>query len=250
MKKIIVKLSLILLIIVSIMKAVYAAGASVSLQTSKNEYTKNEEFTINVVLSDLTTQKGVATLMATLEYDKDSLTLIKTEGENGWSNPNYNASNGKLITDKNSNVNGTETILKFTFKVKENTKQNLVVTLKNITASGGSGDIEITRAYKELTIQGGTANQKPDIGEDDQKPNNPGNNDNNNPKPNDPSGNNNNNQKPNTNNEGKLDKVNNVNGTASGKLPQTGSNNTIFIIVAVVAIIISIIFFIRMKRLK
>lgn len=248
MKKIIVGLSLILVMIVSIMGTVYAADASVSLQTSKNEYAKNEEFTIDVVLSGLTTQRGVAALMATLEYDKDSLTLVKTEGQNGWSTPNYNEDNGKLIMDKNSNVTGTETVLKFTFKVKENAKQNLVVTLKNMTVSGGSGDIEMTRAYKELTVQSGTVNPKPNPGEDDPKPVDPGNNntvDNNNV-----NDNNNNNQRPNNNNEGKLNVANQTNGTASGRIPQTGSYNTIFIVGGAIAVIAAAVFFVRMRMLK
>ena len=245
MKKIIVGLSLILLILVSVMGTVYAADPNVSLKTSKNEYAKKEEFTIDVVLSGLTTQKGVAALMATLEYDKESLTLVKTEAQNGWSSPNYNESNGKLIIDKNSNVTGTENVLKITFKVNENAKQNLVVTLKNITASGGTGDIEITRAYKELTVQNGTTNPKPTPGEDDPKPGEPDDNNtvNNNT--------NNNNQKPSTNNEGKLNVVSNqVDGNASGKLPQTGSYNTVFIVGGVVAIIGATVFFVRMRILK
>lgn len=253
MKKIIVGLSLILLILVSVMGTVYAADPSVSLKTSKNEYAKKEEFTIDVVLSGLTTQKGVAALMATLEYDKDSLTLVKTETQNGWSAPNYNESNGKLITDKNSNVTGTETVLKITFKVNENAKQNLVVTLKNITVSGGDGDIEIARAYKEFTVQNGTTNPKPNPGEDDQKPGKPDDNNTvNNTIDNTVNNNtNNNNQKPNTNNEGKLNVVSNqVDGNASGRLPQTGSYNTVFIVGGVVAIIGAAVFFVRMRILK
>lgn len=248
MKKIIVGLSLIVLILVGIIGTVYAADASVSLQTSKNEYTKNEEFTMDVVLSGLTTQKGVAALMATLEYDKDSLTLVKMEGQNGWSTPSYNEANGKLVTDKNSNVTSTETVLKLTFKVKENAKQNLVITLKNMSASGGSGDIEMARAYKELTVQSGTVNPKPNPGEDDQKPNKP---DNNNTVDNTISNNTNNNtQKPSTNNEEKLNVINTVNDTASGRLPQTGFDDTIFIVGGIVAIIVAIVFFIRMRMLK
>ncbi len=248
MKKIIVGLSLILLILVSVMGTVYAADPNVSLKTSKNEYAKKEEFTIDVVLSGLTTQKGVAALMATLEYDKESLTLVKTEAQNGWSSPNYNEGNGKLIIDKNSNVTGTETVLKITFKVNENAKQNLVVTLKNITASGGSGDIEITRAYKELTVQNGTTNPKPTPGEDDPKPGEP---DDNNTVNNTIDNTVNNNQKPNTNNEGKLNVVSNqVDGNASGRLPQTGSYNTVFIVGGVVAIIGATVFFVRMRILK
>ena len=258
MKKIIVGLVLTLLTAVSIVGNVYATDASANLQTSKSEYTKNEQFTMDLVLSGITTKKGVAALMATLEYDKDSLTLVKTEAQNGWSTPNYNQSNGKLIIDKSGNVNGTETVLKFTFKVKENTKQNLVVTLKNITVSGGSGDIEVPRAYKNITIQNGTVNPKPDPGEDDEKPN-PGEND---EKPSKPSNNNtvdnttndntnNNTQKPSTNNEEKLNVVvNNVNNTAGGKLPQTGFDNTIFVVGGIIATIAVAVIFIRMRMLK
>ena len=258
MKKIIVGLVLTLLTAVSIVGNVYAADASANLQTSKSEYTKNEQFTMDLVLSGITTKKGVAALIATLEYDKDSLTLVKTEAQSGWSAPNYNQSNGKLIIDKSGNVNGTETVLKFTFKVKENTKQNLVVTLKNITVSGGSGDIEVPRAYKNITIQNGTVNPKPDPGEDDEKPN-PGEND---EKPSKPSNNNtvdnttndntnNNTQKPSTNNEEKLNVVvNNVNNTAGGKLPQTGFDNTIFVVGGIIATIAVAVIFIRMRMLK
>lgn len=252
MKKIIVGLILTLLTVVSIVGTVYAADASANLQTSKSEYAKNEEFTMNLVLSGITTQKGVAALMATLEYDKDSLTLVKTEAQNGWSAPNYNESNGKLIIDKNSNIIGIEAVLKFTFKVKESAKQNLVVTLKNITVSGGSGDIEVPRAYKEFTVQSGTVNPKPNPGEDDQKPDKPnGNNTVDNTISNNTNNNTNNNtQKPSTNNEGKLNVVNNVNDTASGRLPQTGFNNTIFVIGGIVAVIAVAVFFIRMRMLK
>lgn len=252
MKKIIVGLSLILVMIVSIMGTVYAADASVSLQTNKNEYAKNEEFTVDVVLSGLTTQRGVAALMATLEYDKDSLTLVRTEAQNGWSTPNYNEDNGKLIMDKNSNVTGTETVLKITFKVKENAKQNLVVTLKNMTVSGGSGDIEMTRSYKELTVQSGTVNPKPNPGEDDPKPVDPDKNNtvDNNTTNNNINNNNNNNQRPNSNNEGKLNVANQTNGTASGRIPQTGSYNTIFIVGGAISVIAAAVFFVRMRMLK
>lgn len=154
MRKIILGISYILVMLVILQGNAYATDASVILKTDKNEFNKNEEILIKVDISGITTQKGIAVMTATLEYDKESLELANIEGKNSWSKPIYNESNGKLITDKNSNITTSETVLEITFKVKENSKQNLTVTLKEITASEGIEDIRIANSTKEIVING------------------------------------------------------------------------------------------------
>lgn len=100
MKKIIV-LSLILLITISMVINVYATSTfEMSLQSSKNEVSKGEEFTVDVKLSNIQMDKGLIALGGKIEYDRDSLELVKLEGESKWARPSYNEDNGKFATDR------------------------------------------------------------------------------------------------------------------------------------------------------
>ena len=98
----IVKLALVLCMTIFIIgNTVYAAlSCKVSVQASQTEVSKNEEFTVDFNLSNIQSQRGIISIGATLEYDKDSLELVKMEGKNGWETPtegaSYNATNGKI----------------------------------------------------------------------------------------------------------------------------------------------------------
>lgn len=141
---------------------VYAANESINLQINKNEFEKGEEIVLDVEITNAKTTQGVAAMMATIEYDKESLTLEKVKGENGWATPAYNKEIGHLIVDKNSNLNGNEIVMKFTFKVRDGAKQNQSITLKDIVFSGGEEDVEIANATKKFTIKNGGVNANQD----------------------------------------------------------------------------------------
>lgn len=165
MKKTIVGLIGTLLITLIVTTNVYAANEKINLQINKNEFNKDDEIIVNVEIAGIKTARGIAALMSTLEYDKDSLELTKIEGQNGWAKPGYNANNGQLITDKNSDLIGTEIVMKFTFKVKDRAKQSLAIALKDTVVSDGEEDIEIANTTKNFTIKNGIANsnQEEDI---------------------------------------------------------------------------------------
>lgn len=157
MKKII-KLSLImLLIIVCCAGAVYAASScKISLETAKSEFSKNEEFSVDVKLSNIQSERGFIALEAVLEYDKSSLTLVKMQGQNEWSNPikdlSYNEATGKLVIDKNGLAKSDEVILKLTFKVNENSKDTTAITLKDIKASDATTPTQVATVTKNIKI--------------------------------------------------------------------------------------------------
>ncbi len=245
MKKIVVGISFILLVMIIMMKTVLAADCKVNLKTAKSELSKNEEFVVEAEISGLNTSKGVAVLMGTIEFDTNSLTLVKIEGQNGWSAPSYNKNNGKFITDKNSNVTKTESVMKITFKVKEMAKQKPEVTIKDMIFSGGAGDIDITKTSKEFTIKNQNVPSKPDTGENDQKP------DDNNTIHNDNNINNTTNNNQVANEEAILNVIQN-NTAINGNLPQTGEKSYgIFVTIGIIAtVLVAAIFFIRMKMIK
>ena len=87
MKKIIIGLSLIILFVMGLIGNVSAASAKVTLNAEKpDEITKGSKIEISVNLSNITTTKGVAAFMGTIEYDdKESLKFEKIESQNGWS---------------------------------------------------------------------------------------------------------------------------------------------------------------------
>lgn len=168
MKKI-VKLSLVLLLITIFMIGnVYAAnGCDMSVETNKTELSKNEEFTVDFKISNIKSEKGIISLGATLEYDKDSLELVKMEGKNGWETPaegaSYNQNNGKIAITRSGLGKSDETVFTATFKVKETSKQNLVITLKNVTVADGVAPATAEIAYKNITVKDGTANPVPGV---------------------------------------------------------------------------------------
>jgi hypothetical protein len=149
-------LSVLVTIIMMLGNTVYAAVelySTVSMQTSKTEFVKNEEVVVNVTLSDIQSENGIIAFGATLEYDKDSLTFVKMEGKGQWGNPTYNENNGKFIMDRNGGTTSNETILQITFKVKENSKANTTITLKDIAASDAIKLINKTSISKNITIK-------------------------------------------------------------------------------------------------
>ncbi len=162
MKKIIT-LSLILMVTICIMGNVYGAfSCQINMETSKTQVSKNDEFSINVNVSNIQSEKGVISFGGTLEYDKDSLTLVKMEGQNGWETPSngstYNEAKGKIAIARNGVGKNNETIFKITFKVKETKKQNLTIRLKDMIIADGTVPFKISNVSQNIAVKEGEQN--------------------------------------------------------------------------------------------
>ena len=126
-------------------------------------------------------------------------------------------------------------MFKIIFTVTDKAKQNLMVTLKDMTFSEGIEDIEIPNSYIRLTVKEGKPNPEP---EPEPEPNpKPGNNEET------PGGNNN----QNTNGIGNSDKEDNI---ATGKLPQTGVSSLLVAVGGVVITVIAIVLFVRIRMMN
>lgn len=171
----IVKIGLILFSVMCIITKVYAASCAINLQTAKNEFSKNEEFVVDVNLSNIQAESGIIALIATLEYDKKSLTLVGMTGQNSWSTPasplSYNEANGKLVMDRGGLATTDEVVLKMTFKVNEGASGSTSVTLKNISTSNGIEDIAVPNTTKTITVKNGSTT--PDTPTTPDKPSTP-----------------------------------------------------------------------------
>lgn len=262
MKKIIV-LSIILLLTISTMINVYAASSfKMSLKSSKNEVNKNEEFVVDVNMSDIQIDKGIIALGGTLEYDKDSLEIVKMEGENTWATPSYNDANGKFATDRGDYGASDETVFKITFKVKEESKQNLTITLVEASASNGKDEVKLKDIKTNITVKNGTTNP------DNPNPNtntsnnntsdnnnttntnsNNNNNNNNNDNNKNNTSNNTNSNRNNTANQNKSNNTNISNDIKSGILPKAGANAILFGSIGML-IIIAGIFYARIRIIE
>lgn len=239
----VIKLSLIIILaIICLTGVAYAApSCNIEIQTSKTEFDKNEQFTVDVNLSNIQSERGIVAIEATLDYDKESLTLVEMKGQNEWSNPikdlSYNESTGKFVIDKNGLAKSNETILKLTFKVKETSKKNLTISLKDIKVSDATVPGQIALASKNITIKEGTVNPQP-LPPVDPKPVDPTPVD---PKPTEPT-------KP-TNPQTPTINTNSTNkdNIANGKIPQTGNDNRIFMIFTAVAIIAGVVLYVKIK---
>ena len=129
---------------------IYAMNCKVNLQTVKTEFAKGEEFSVDLYVSDIESERGVIALTATLDYDKTGLTLVKMEGLNGWEAPaegaTYNSQNGKIAITRSGLGKDNEVIFRMTFKVNENATINPTVSLKNISIT----DADIPATFSEI----------------------------------------------------------------------------------------------------
>lgn len=235
MKKI-VKLSLILLMMISIIfctvNIAYAKTSSNIAIASASEVQIGEEFTVNFNLSNLQADKGINALMGTIKYDKDSLALIKIEGQNGWADPSYNEENGKFVTEISEYVTKDVSFMKVTFRVKEESKKNINISIENISVANQDEEVEVASKSKSITVKGNV--QIPDTNTNTSQ-------------------NNNTNSSSNTNNStnSNLRPVNSntsrTNSIKNGTLPNTGKTNIAPIIVIAICIVLVVVFITRLK---
>lgn len=148
------KISFILLSILCMTISSYAASCSMSMESAKNEYKPNDDVVVDVKLTNIDAGSGIIALEGVLEYDTNSLTYVKMEGQNGWETPTYNTANGMFSMLRWALVTTPETALKITFKVKDQSAKSSTITLKNIKASGGiaTGDIAVANISKTITV--------------------------------------------------------------------------------------------------
>lgn len=202
-KKLSIVFIIVMLIACIVTNKTYAAlNCNVNLSTPENKATYEEQFSVFATISNLQTTNGIIAIGAVVSYDTDSLTLVDIEGQNKWSTPFHNSSNGKITLFKNELSTKNETVFKITFKVNEKGKAKSSAWVK-------ISDFEISDGNEEKNCGGSSINIKIE----DQDSTNTGN---------DNQGNNNTqnpNKKPNNNNQ--------TSGNTGTTKPNTGSTKPV-----------------------
>lgn len=247
MKKII-SLSLILLVIISLLSNVNAASCKVTLSTPKTDLSKGDKFDVDVTVSDIDAENGIVALLATLEYDKDSLNLVEMKQQNNWAKPEYNESNGKFVMEKGDYVKDKETVLKITFEVKDGSKADTKVTLKDISTSNAREDIKSENSTISLKVvgssSGGSGNGSGNSGNGSGNSGNGSSN----------SGNNGNGGSSSSSNTNKntskniISSTNNPGSLKNGSLPKAGTTSIVLSLILVL-IVIALICYIRIRMI-
>lgn len=192
------------------------------------------------------------------------------EGQNKWARPSYNENNGKFATDRDDYGTSDEVIFKITFKVKDQSKENLTITINEVAGSNGKDEVKLNDIKTGITVKNGTSTPdepKPDEPKpEDPKPNTNTNTDNNNTTNNTVNNDKNNNTTNNNNsNKNTVNKSNNIvantnnanaknnntntnssDNVKGGIFPKTGSNPIIFGTIGIL-IIIAGSFYIRIR---
>lgn len=179
-KKIIILLSIIMLIGSIFASKTYAVlSCNVNLSKPKDKFTYKEQFSIYASISNLQTTKGIIAIGAVLSYDTNSLTLVDIEGENKWSDPLHNSSNGKITSFKNKLSTSNEDVFKITFEVNEKGKagESAWIKIDNFEISDGDEEKNCGGSYINIAIGEQSSGNS---GDNNQSGNNQGNNSNNN----------------------------------------------------------------------
>lgn len=241
MKKI-VTLCLTLVLVFMVMTNVYAASSfKVSMETSKDEFVKNEEFTVEVKISDIQDEKGIITLGGEIDYDTGSLTLVKVEqGAETWAKPSYSKNSKKFVMDRDARGKEDEVLFKIVFTVNENSAKEANISLKNIVGSNGSDDIEVDDVNFTVKVTDGTS--KPTISPKPSASTNPSAS----PKPSSST-------KPTQNDDKKItsSQVPKADNGENTKIPYTGfENNAVLVIVLVPAVALAIFSYMKIRQIN
>lgn len=268
MKKIFNLSLVILLIMLFFTSTVYAAiNATMTLSPSKTKYEKDEEIVVSVKVK---TDKAFVALGSTLEYDKENLEYVKMQGQNGWDTPSYNPENGRLVTTGSKTEAFDETLFTITFKAKTDNVSNVKITMKDTEVGDGDSEeaqlkdvtttISIAEAVSDPSTPDNPSNpstpSEPDNPSDSDKPSNPNNSGNKDTNTNtNTNKNNNTNSNTNSNNNSNQNKAKNTNvdqgdNLVNKILPKTGGGNVLIISLIVIAFVVGIAYFYKLKILK
>lgn len=240
--------NLIIITILLLTTKVFAANDKFGTTLSVNnlQVKREDNVIITIGLKDIdieSGEEGIAGYTATVKFDPTVLEYVSTDGTDKWEAPFYQ---GGLITGNTGDgevIKTTQNIGTITFKVKKDAKLGKTkIELTNFSGSTVENDVYANRDESvEITIVDSNNNNG---GNNDSNNNNNNNGNNNNNSNN--NGNNNNNSNNNTNKVG--GSITEIDEATDGKIPQTGEGNIILIACIGVAIICSVISYIKMNK--
>lgn len=247
------------IIICTILLSSYLIVNATSSVTNLQQRQQNNEVTVTFKVSKV--DDGLDALSGKIVYDKSKLEFVKIEkGNSKWQEPSYNDNSGKftLLVSSETVYEACDAI-KITFKVKENVTGSTKVTISEIVGAT-SKDEAIT--LKDVTTNINIEDNPGDDGNNNEIDDNTniidgnGNSNEINNNTNTVGGNDSNNNTTNTiddnNNQNKENTISgNIDDIADGKLPQTGEENTKYIIIGmiIVLVIIGIILIYKQKEI-
>ena len=272
------------LMIICITSSVFAVdvtvgGLSVSSDAS---VTQGKEFTVNINLSNFKTSAEAVVISGKIEYDKDKLEYVSSSlapnKANGWT-VTFSESKMVFLSENMdpASVEGNSNMLTLKFKAKSDVEGTASIKVTSTSASdatnfnGGSTSVTISKLVEEQggnqdeeqggnqgEEQGGNQGNEQDENQGEEQGGNQGNEQDENQgeeqggnQDNEQSGNQGG-QQTGTQNNNNDNKSTEDTTTKKGKLPATGDNNYLNIIIADFAIIsvISLIYFIKIKNKK
>lgn len=156
-KKILIAvLAVIILMFLVINESLAAGSFSASLTPNNTKVSKGSEVKVTLKVSGINVDGGISSLVATLDYDSDVLSLSDKKALNDWT-ITYNEDNSKLVLDKADAITDDQEIATFTFKVAENTSATTTsIKIKSISAGNSTIDEPATISDVTTSITIGT----------------------------------------------------------------------------------------------
>ena len=235
MERRIIKIAiLVVLLMLSVTNVVNALGLTATLTPSSTNVEKDTEFIVTLKLTnmDIGTSQGFSSVEGTLSYDTS---IFETIGQssfnklNNW-NPTYDAESKKLKLTSSIATKTDTSVCQITFKTKSDIKQTAgkattgTIKFENITASSDVADAKVSSVSTTITI-GSAENINANI-----------------------NANTNSSQISVNSNENQVSYINNVN-TTEEDMPNTGAEDTAFVLLAAV-VAIGIVFYVKYEKLN
>lgn len=155
------KLTIVLIIILVLMSTVFATKAfaansfSTSLTPNILKVVKGEQVTVTIKLSKINVEGGISALSAVLKYDHDVLSLEKNDvkGVGDWV-ASYEQDTDKILFDRADEITKEQDIGTITFTVKASTSaKNTAIQLSTIAGANASLEDAVKIADITTNIQ-------------------------------------------------------------------------------------------------
>lgn len=154
--KILISIIMIVFILLGTINYANAANINANIALSTNEIKQGDNITVSLKLQDFEgVSKGINAYKAKIEYDKEIFETINISDficKNNWTDLKYNPQNQEFVA---INKMGTtqEEVVEIKLKAKNNAKQgNTTITIKELEASDGKGDILISQTNKTIEV--------------------------------------------------------------------------------------------------
>lgn len=128
-----------------------SVNCTIVLSSTKAEPVLNTTFDVNISANNFSGNAGIMTLIGFLQYDSNILEIVEEPVGTAGNNITYNASSGKIVIDRGSELKNNARLATFTFRVKRIGDTRIRMTGNEV--SNRNEDVAVNDASVRINVK-------------------------------------------------------------------------------------------------